>query len=336
MAKFVFYCRVDRSTLDAFEYYKQDIDALEALGHEVVVCTKYREIPHRFDAMFIWWWTYALLPVLLCRLLRRPCLITGAYNFRFPTGFDGTDYLRRPYWQRWLIGRATSLCSLNLFINEAELHECASHFKIRTARYYPCIVHADYLRGPVSERTSALFNVAWSGRQNLIRKGIPELLHAVRLLKDEGLNIRLNLAGLKGDGADFLLGAVTRLGLADVVTCLGPLTRADKIARLRTCDVYVQPSHYEGFGLAIAEAMGCGACVIVCDVGAVRAVVGDCGVYVVPGSPAELARAIKAVLDDADMRRCLQGEAHRRASQLFTPDSKVERLRALLREVGVS
>ena len=82
--------------------------------------------------------------------------------------------------------------------------------------------------------------------------------------------------------------------------------------------------------------MGCGACVIVCDVGAVRAVVGDCGVYVVPGSPAELARAIKAVLDDADMRRCLQGEAHRRASQLFTPDSKVERLRALLREVGVS
>ena len=84
MSRIVFFCREEREHLDIFEYYQQDIEALKALGHDVVVCTRYREIPLRFDAMFVWWWQYALWPVLLSRLLGRPCVITGVFNYRLP------------------------------------------------------------------------------------------------------------------------------------------------------------------------------------------------------------------------------------------------------------
>jgi hypothetical protein len=84
MSRIVFYCNETKSNLETFEYYKQDIDALKTLGHQVIICTKYREIPFDFDIMFIWWWTYALIPVLLSRLLRKPCIVTGTYNFSFP------------------------------------------------------------------------------------------------------------------------------------------------------------------------------------------------------------------------------------------------------------
>jgi len=336
MAKIVFYCHGERAQLETFEYYKQDIDALKYLGHQVIICTKYNELPFIFDAMFIWWWTYALWPVLLCRILKKPCLITGAYNFRFPEDFKGIDYFRRPYWQRLLIKKATSLCTLNLFINQIELDSCSEYFILNNSRYYPCVLQNDYLKGPETHRRNILFNIAWNGRNNLTRKGIPELLNAVRLLKDKGVEVQLYLAGLEGDGTSYLLNVIRELGINNQVTYLGMISRVEKINLLRTCEIYVQPSHYETFGLATAEAMGCGACVIVCDVGAVREVVGDCGFYVSPGSPEELSKGIKQVLCDDNLRHKLQKSAHQRANDCFTFDKKLERLKNYLSEIGIS
>lgn len=335
MARVVFYCRDTREHLNTFEYYRQDIEALRALGHDVVVCTRYREIPLRFDAMFVWWWTFALWPVLLCRVLGRPCLVTGVFNFRNPSGFAGTDYFRRPLWQRLLISAATRACSLNLFIDETESQLCTGHFALRNARYFPCIIQTEYLQGPAPERALALFNLAWSGKENLVRKGIPELLRAVKILKDDGIDVQFFQAGARGDGAEDLHRSIDELGIADRVESLGPLTRADKIALLRSCEIYVQPSHYEGFGLATAEAMGCGACVITCDVGAVRSVVGDCGLYVPPGSPEAIADAVRRILTDPVLRAEIQRAAQSRARTVFAPEKKLERLRAHLAELNV-
>ena len=335
MSKIVFYCHEEKSDIETFEYYKQDIDALRTLGHQVIICTKYREIPFDFDAMFIWWWTYALWPVLLSRMLKKACIITGVYNFRFPDGFEGRDYFRRPSWQRMLIKKAACLCTLNLFLNQHEFEECTTYFSLSNSRYYPCVLNRDYLNGPSTPRIKALFNLAWSGKGNLIRKGIPELLSAVRLLKDEGVKVHLNLAGSEGDGIYYLLNMIEQLKINDEVSYLGMVSCADKINLLRTCEIYVQPSHYEGFGLATAEAMGCGACVIVCDVGAVREVVGDCGFYVSPGSPEELAKAIKRVLFDDNMRHKLQESAYQRANEHFAFEKKVDRLRNYLSDVGI-
>lgn len=335
MARIVFFCHDTRSHLDTVEYYKQDIDALKALGHELVVCTKYRELPFHFDALFVWWWTYALWPTLLCRCMRKPCIITGVYNFRFPLHLRGNDYFGRPYWQRFLIGTATRLCSLNLFIDEAEDRSCSEFFKLRTGRHYPCILSDDYLQGPADSREIALFNIAWGGKGNLIRKGIPDLLRAVRLLKDEGFAVRVYLAGNRGDGVGYVHSLIEDLRIEDEVVYLGPLARAEKIDLLRRYEIYVQPSLYEGFGLATAEAMGCGACVITCDVGAVRSVVGDCGIYVTPGSAEELAQAIKQAVLDPVLRHRLQRDAHQRARLVMTVETKLKRLQRYLSEVGL-
>ena len=336
MAKIVFFCHVKKFMLDTVEFYKQDIDALKALGHKIIICTKYSEIPFNFDAMFVWWWTYALWPVLLSRILRKPSIITGTYNFCFPKNFNGKDYFRRPWWQKIAIKYGTKLTSLNLFVNQIELKSCSKHFKLSNARYYPHTIHSDYLKGPADQRRRVLFNLAWSEKTNLIRKGISELLQAVHLLKEEGVKVDLILAGHEGDGIDFLLKMIRHLDIDNEVCYLGEISRTDKINLLRTCEIYVQPSHYEGFGLAIAEAMGCGSCIITCDVGAVKSVVGNSGIYVSPGSPEELAKAIKQVIRDKKLRHEFQKRAYQRACEYFGVDKKLERLKTLLSEVGIS
>lgn len=336
MSKIIFFCHDDRSKLESFEYYKQDIDALKSLNHEVIICTKYSEIPIRFDVMFIWWWTYAFYPALLCRILNKPCIITGTFNFKFPDGFNGNDYFKRPIWQQILIKMATKISTLNLFVSHLELDGCSKYFKLKNARYYPHIIHKDYLQGASESREMSLFNLAWSGIENLKRKGIPELLNAVYLLKNEGITIQLNLAGMEGDGIDYLKKTIRELNLNNEVNYLGMLSREEKIKMLRNCEIYVQPSHYEGFGVATAEAMGCGACIIVCDVGAVKEVVGDCGYYVSPGSSEELAKAIKHVLFDDNLRHKLQETAYQRVNSYFAVDIKLKRLKQYLSEIGIS
>lgn len=335
MATIVFFAHDTPENLTQFEYYQQDIDALRTLGHRVVVCTSYFDLPLVFDAMFIWWWTRALLPVLLCRILRRPCIVTGTFNFRFPEELHGRDYFKRPLWQRFLIRSAAKHCSMNLFVSEMEQAQCAGYFGLKRARYFPHCLHPDYLQGPSDSSQNTLLNVTWSGRENLVRKGIPELLSAVRILKDRGVDVRLDLAGLEGDGATDLRQTIRTLALEREVRYLGKVNRTEKISLLRDHAIYVQPSHFEGFGLATLEAMGCGACVLVCDVGAVREVVGECGIYVPPGSPMDLADAIAAVLNERALRSDLRARAAERALRCFSSGTKVERLRKYLGELGI-
>jgi len=336
MARIVFFCHDTLEHIINFEYYRGDTEALEALGHEVVISRNVREIPRKFDAMIVWWWTHALAPVIVCRFRGRPVLVTGVYNFRNPPEFKGRDYFGRPVWQRALIAAATKLCDLNLFLDEGELAACAAYFGLTNARYYPAVVHDDYLLGPAPERELAVFNIAWSGKGNIIRKGLPELFQAMKLLKDDGVNVHFYQAGLQGDGAPLMAEWRDAMGLADRVHLLGPLSREDKIARLRRYELYAQPSHFEGFGLATAEAMGSGACVITCDVGAVRSVVGDRGIYVTPGSPTELAAAIRRALTDEGLRRRMQQGAVERARSAFAAAGKRDRLRMYLQSVGIS
>jgi glycosyltransferase involved in cell wall biosynthesis len=335
VALVAFYCNDSRSNIETFEYYQQDIEALRKLGHEVVVCNRYRDIPLQFDLMFVWWWTYALYPVLLARLFGRPAIVTGTYNFRFPKRFDGVDYFARPMWQRVLIRWATKLATLNLFVNRMEMEACTNYFSLRNAAYMPHVLADEYLMGPSECRSTSLFNIAWSGKQNLVRKGIPELLNAVAVLRGEFADIRLRLAGRAGDGAVFLQEMINKLDLDDVVEVLGPISKTEKIRQLRNCEIFVQPSHYEGFGLAMAEAMGSGACIVTCDVGAVRDVVADSGVYVTPGSPQQLADAIRRVLADKNLREELQRRAVARARAEFAFESKLTRLSKYLGAIGL-
>ena len=335
MKKIVFYCHDTLENLTTFEYYRQDIDALKELGHEVLVVNRYRDIPVKFDLLFVWWWTYAFYPVLLARLLRRPVIVTGTFNFKFPKDFAGVDYFARPTWQKFLIAGAVRLATLNLFVNRMELKGCQDHFKIDNVGYMPHVIPDAYLQGPAEPRKLELFNLSWSGRQNMERKGIPEILRGLAEVRKQVPDVRLLLAGKEGDGKPVLLNLITQYGLQDNVVWLGPLSREKKIEYMRTCEIYLQPSHYEGFGLAIAEAMGCGAAVIVCPVGAVPDVVGDAGIYVQPGAADELGAAIVDLLSDSIKRAEYQRRGVARARVEFAFSSKLTRLKKFINAVGV-
>src|SRR5262249_57079198 len=70
----------------------------------------------------------------------------------------------------------------------------------------------------------------------------------------------------------------------------------DVAAWLRRADVLVHPVRWEGFGLAVLEAMLAGLPVVATNVSSLPELVSDAGLLVRPDDPAALAAAVRRVL----------------------------------------
>ncbi|HOS42792.1 MAG TPA: glycosyltransferase family 4 protein, partial [Armatimonadota bacterium] len=134
-------------------------------------------------------------------------------------------------------------------------------------------------------------------------KGLDLLVDAVRRLREEGRDVRLRVAGKVLDPAYWarVRAAIRLAGLGEYVTWLGEVDLAGKLALLRGCSAFCQPSRApEARGMAALEAMACAAPVIAPDAGIfpeVRALTG-LGRLFTPGDPDHLAHACAAVMDD--------------------------------------
>lgn len=101
---------------------------------------------------------------------------------------------------------------------------------------------------PISQKPFIFLTVA----RLLKRKGYLELFEAAKLMQDKGLTFLIKIAG---DGNDHHLfrERVNDLNIADKVEFL--LNRKDVPALLAQAHCFVFPSHYEGQGGALVEAM---------------------------------------------------------------------------------
>ncbi len=108
---------------------------------------------------------------------------------------------------------------------------------------------------------------------------------------------------------------IGRHGLADRVTLTGELEGEALAAAFDRADIFVSASFYEGYGMAIAEALARGLPVVATSGGATAETVpADAGLLVPPGDVAALDRALHRMLAEPGLRgRFRQGALRARA-----------------------
>jgi glycosyltransferase involved in cell wall biosynthesis len=119
-------------------------------------------------------------------------------------------------------------------------------------------------------------------------------------------------------------------GIEDRVRFTGQ--RSDVPRILAAADIYCQPNTSpEPFGLTLIEALQAGLPVITTAMGGATEVVDDsCGILVPPGSTADLASALRLLVDDAQLRRRMGELGPARACELTDPAGQLSSLRSAL------
>ena len=123
-------------------------------------------------------------------------------------------------------------------------------------------------------------------------------------------------------------------GLRESVTFTGPLPYDSLRDRYAACDVLVNPSLSEAFGMTVLEAMAAGLPVVVTRVGGMTDLVrdGETGLVVPPADPSALGDALMRLLSDPALRADL-GRAARRYAEQFSWDNVRAKLEEKYREL---
>lgn len=129
------------------------------------------------------------------------------------------------------------------------------------------------------------------------QKGIPYLLEALKQIKYERQDFRLDIVG-EGQNRKEYEELTKTLGLENMVEFHGRKSKEEVAEFMRRCDFFVQPSLYETFGVVYIEAMACGKPVIASQVtGPIEIVTPEAGVLIPPKDIPSLKDAIVYMLD---------------------------------------
>jgi glycosyltransferase involved in cell wall biosynthesis len=265
----------------------------------------------------------ALFFASLARALSRRCALIWHDHY------GRADFADRP---TWLYRLATRNVAGVIAVNQTLSGWCRRHLRFPADRiwYVPNLV-------PESGATSGTDSVALPGEpgKRLVcvanfrpQKDHPTLLRAMTIVQRQVPGAHLLLIG---DSADPAYVASIRAQISDLqldpsVSYLGP--RNDVASILRACDIGVLSSASEGLPLALLEYGNAGLAAVATTAGQCPEVLnhGDAGVLVPPGAPAELARALVALLNNEQNRLHFAARFQARVEEQYSPRRIMRRI----------
>ena len=167
------------------------------------------------------------------------------------------------------------------------------------------------------------------------QKGVDVAIEALRKVRERHADTRLVVLG-DGPQRGELLALARTLGIEDAVSLPGRV--GDVTSWYRRATVVVHPARWEGFGLALLEAMLCARPVVAASVSAIPEIVveSETGLLVPPDDPARLAGAVASLLDDPGRARLLGDAGLARARAKFSVARMAERTAAVYEEALAS
>lgn len=175
--------------------------------------------------------------------------------------------------------------------------------------------------------------IFFSGR--LVKeKGVFEILNTSKMLRSESKALKKTpffiLAG-SGNLRDVLLFEIAEAGLSDSVLLLDkfPYNEIHKLYNL--CDIFILPSKTtkkweEQFGMVLVEAMACGKPAVSTESGSIPEVIQDAGLLCKPGSAESLAKKLKILINNENLRTELGAKARKLTLERYDCKKVAKRL----------
>lgn len=152
------------------------------------------------------------------------------------------------------------------------------------------------------------------------RKGVEDLVPIFASIVEKVPQSKLRIVGV-GQAESAVRASFERKGLSNKVLIRRNLTNEELAVELNESNVFLFPSHLEGFGLAVAEAMACGKPVVAYDNQTNREIIGNAGILVPEGDLAAFSLSAIRLLQDQALAAHLGSNARRRVLERFNWNS---------------
>jgi glycosyltransferase involved in cell wall biosynthesis len=173
--------------------------------------------------------------------------------------------------------------------------------------------------------------ILWVG-QIESRKNVKRLLRAFAEISKEFPH-KLVIAGEQRWSTKGELSEVRDLAIEERVQILGWVSHDDLPAIYRLADLFAFPSLYEGFGIPLVEAMACGCPILTATTCAPPEVVDGAGYLVDPYDTEAIAKGMRTILLDTNLRQKMVARGLERAKD-FSWDKCARQVLAVLESVG--
>ncbi len=159
------------------------------------------------------------------------------------------------------------------------------------------------------------------------QKGLDIALPAIAALKKEGLKFKWYIIGI-GPEEENLKAMIEQLGIGDYVKFLGE--RSNPYPFLKACDIYLQPSRFEGKSIAVDEAMVMCRPILLTDfsTAADQITTGENGL-IVPMTSEGVAEGLKELLQNPELRAQFTAALEKCD---YTNEDEIKKLYALICE----
>jgi glycosyltransferase involved in cell wall biosynthesis len=286
--RILFYSSV--SSLNLFEvtgFYKYDIEALESMGYIVIKTNSLKSFFKfwMYDISFLYFYKKSIFPAITSFLLNKKIFYTG--------GIDelSNDFKIKPikrvlhkilFIANYSLSHRCNIVSKNDLENTTKLLSSISIKNARKLIYFPhCIDVENSLFSAISEKDYIFTSICWMGSiENVKRKGLDVSLKIFKLFLSLYPNFKFYIIGTPGAGKIYLENLIKELDLHNNVFFTGQLNENQKIELLNKSMFYFQVSQYEGFGLAVLEAMICRNYIIHSGKGGLKDTIGENGLIV--------------------------------------------------------
>jgi len=268
-------------------FYVEDIKVLENVGYKVKSTNKISDFFKiwNYDIAFLYFYKISFIPALLARLAFKKVIYTGGIDELCP----GIIAKRRDRIKFQLLFKLNYLLSTFCnIVSKTDMENaklCLNNFpKMSNAKlsYFPhSIDTVGYMEAEGTSKENIITTICWMASVgNVKRKGVDRTLAFFKKVLERNSEYKLYIIGTQGAGSDYLKELISEYGIEKSVFFTGEISEEQKISYLDRSKFYLQLSTYEGFGIAVVEAMMLRNYIFHTAVGGLKDTVGERG-YVV-------------------------------------------------------
>lgn len=219
-------------------------------------------------------------------------------------------------WVSWMESNV-SYCDGAIYVSNALKAEGDTIFRLKSAKVIPNGIDSGIFGYHPKSRKNVLFIGRFSKEKGidmlpkLMKKIIDETTATITIISPSNI-IEGELKKIKSE-----IHTLRDMNPKRITFIENAVNQENVVEFYRNCQIYIQPSRYESFGLCILEAMATGRPVVTYDVGGTKEVVGKTGFAV--KTEKQFIRKVMSLIDDKDECRNIGHEAYLR-SRLFDWD----------------